>query len=76
MTRSSSASRTRKNKARLTVSYPFAPASTEADIGIEPISSGATLLPDEFPLCPLYAEGSIDIALNALDKFEVLENTR
>jgi hypothetical protein len=60
----------------LTVSCPFAPAFAKADMGIETISSGAMLLLEELPLCPLYAEWSIDIALNVLDRVEVLENTR
>lgn len=74
--RSLSASRTRKNKARLTVNCPFALDFAKADIGIETILSSATLLPEELLLRLLYTKGSIDIVLNVLDKVEVLENTR
>jgi len=73
--RSSSASRTRKNKAKLTVSCLFALAFAKANIRIETILSGTMLLLEELLLCLLYAKGSIDIALNVLDRVKVLENT-
>jgi hypothetical protein len=69
------ASRIRKNKARLIISYPSIPAFTGANIGIETISSSIMLLPEELLLCPLNTKWLIDIMLNKLDKAKVLEST-
>ncbi len=50
------ASRTRKNKAKLTVSCLFVLALAKADIKIETILSSTTLLLKELLLCLLYAK--------------------
>lgn len=76
MMQSLSASRMRKNKARLTVSSPFTLAFVKADIRIETILSSMMLLLEELLLCLLYAKGLIDIVLNMLDRVKVLDNTK